>query len=85
MTLVLARRSVDSSPDPRPERISTSSWQVRPFATARSPLNPRGKVFVHGEIWDAVAEEPVAMGEPVEVVAVRNLTLAVRRRQDSFV
>jgi len=52
--------------------------------TARSPLNPRGKVFVHGEIWDAVAEEPVATGEPVEVMAVRNLTLAVRRR-DSFV
>ncbi|HEY7213521.1 MAG TPA: nodulation protein NfeD [Thermoanaerobaculia bacterium] len=55
------------------------------IGTARSPLNPRGKVFVHGEIWDAVAEEPVAMGEPVEVTAVRNLTLAVRRRQDSFV
>ena len=55
------------------------------IGTARSPLNPRGKVFVHGEIWDAVAEEPVAVGEPVEVTAVRNLTLAVRRRQDSFV
>lgn len=48
--------------------------------TARSPLAPRGKVFVHGEIWDAVAEEPVALGEAVEVVGVRNLTLAVRRR-----
>ena len=46
--------------------------------TARSPIAPRGKVFVHGEIWDAVSEEPVAAGEPVEVVAVRNLTLAVR-------
>jgi membrane-bound serine protease (ClpP class) len=58
---------------------------VHEVGTARSPLNPRGKVFVHGEIWDAVAEEPVAAGERVEVVAVRNLTLAVRRRQDSFV
>lgn len=57
---------------------------IHEVGTARSPLNPRGKVFVHGEIWDAVAEEPVATGEPVEVVAVRNLTLAVRRR-DSFV
>ncbi|HEX6861538.1 MAG TPA: nodulation protein NfeD, partial [Thermoanaerobaculia bacterium] len=45
---------------------------------ARSPIAPRGKVFVHGEIWDAVSEEPVSAGEPVEVVAVRNLTLAVR-------
>ncbi len=47
--------------------------------TARSPLAPRGKVFVHGEIWDAVAEEPVAAGEPVEVVGIEGLTLKVRR------
>jgi membrane-bound serine protease (ClpP class) len=57
---------------------------VHEVGIARSPLSPRGKVFVHGELWDAVAEEPVAIGESVEVVAVRNLTLAVRRR-DSFV
>jgi membrane-bound serine protease (ClpP class) len=57
---------------------------VHEVGTARSPLSPRGKVFVHGEIWDAVADEPVAAGETVEVVAVRNLTLAVRRRQDAL-
>jgi membrane-bound serine protease (ClpP class) len=56
---------------------------IHEIGTARSPLAPRGKVFVHGELWDAIAEEPVALGEPVEVVAVRNLTLAVRRRRDS--
>ena len=57
---------------------------IHEIGTARSPLSPRGKVFVQGEIWDAVADEPVAAGEPVEVVAVRNLTLAVRRRQSSI-
>lgn len=51
---------------------------VHEIGTARSPIAPRGKVFVHGEIWDAVSDEPVPAGEPVEVVAVRNLTLAVR-------
>ena len=51
---------------------------IHEIGTARSSLAPRGKVFVHGEIWDAVSDEPVASGEPVEVVAVRNLTLAVR-------
>jgi membrane-bound serine protease (ClpP class) len=58
---------------------------VREIGTARSPIDPRGKVFVHGEIWDAVSDEPVAPGDPVEVIAVRNLTLAVRpyRRQPS--
>jgi membrane-bound serine protease (ClpP class) len=55
---------------------------IHEIGTARSPLNPGGKVFVHGELWDAIADEPVALGEPVEVVAVRNLTLAVRRRPE---
>lgn len=51
---------------------------IHELGTARSSLAPHGKVFVHGEIWDAVAEEPVAAGETVQVIAVRNLTLAVR-------
>jgi len=55
---------------------------IHEIGVARSPLNPGGKVFVHGEIWDAVADEPVAVGESVEVVAVRNLTLAVRHRPE---
>ena len=46
--------------------------------TARTPLDPRGKVLIHGEIWDAVAEAPVGLGDTVEVVGVRNLTLLVR-------
>jgi membrane-bound serine protease (ClpP class) len=55
---------------------------IHEIGVARSPLNPTGKVFVHGEIWDAIADEPVAVGEPVEVLAVRNLTLAVRHRPE---
>lgn len=51
---------------------------IHELGTARTALAPRGKVFVHGEIWDAVAEEPVAAGETVQVTGVRNLTLAVR-------
>lgn len=38
-----------------------------------------GKVFVEGEYWNAVSEEPIAAGERVEVVAVDGLTLRVRR------
>lgn len=41
-------------------------------------LDPTGKVFVHGEIWDAVADAPIAKGEPVEVVAVEGMILRVR-------
>src|SRR4029077_4842085 len=58
---------------------------IHEIGVPRSPLNPRGKFFVQGEIWDAVADEPVATGEPVEVLAVRNLTLAVRHRREIVV
>src|SRR3954469_9256780 len=45
---------------------------------ARSELAPRGTVFVHGELWDAVSDEAVAAGQEVEIVAVRHLLLTVR-------
>lgn len=48
--------------------------------TARTDLSPSGKVFVHGEIWEAEATEPVAKGEKVKVVAVSG-TLKVRVRK----
>ena len=37
---------------------------------ARTDLSPTGKVFVHGELWEAEAEEPVKEGEKVKVVEV---------------
>jgi membrane-bound serine protease (ClpP class) len=45
---------------------------------ARSALDPRGRVFVHGEIWNAVADGAVEAGAPIEVVAVDGMTLRVR-------
>ena len=44
---------------------------------ARTALAPRGKVFVHGELWDAVASRTVAAGEPVVVRNVEGLQLRV--------
>ncbi len=50
-------------------------------AEARTDLNPSGKVFIKGEYWHAVAEDgPIAVGEPVEIVAVEGLKLRVKRR-----
>ena len=42
-------------------------------------LDPKGKVFVHGELWAAFANEPIETGAEVEVIAVDRLTLEVRR------
>lgn len=44
---------------------------------ARTPLAPHGKVFVHGELWDAVATAPLPAGQPVVVRQVDGLTLQV--------
>ncbi|MND05868.1 hypothetical protein D3C83_269010 [compost metagenome] len=49
--------------------------------TARTDLQPRGKVSVHGEIWDAVSEAPVAAGQPIEVIEVDGLLLRVQPAQ----
>lgn len=60
-----------------------TGWEglLHETGTARTALTPAGKVFVHGELWNAVSDEPVAPGEPVEVTGVHNLTLAVRPRR----
>ena len=44
-----------------------------------TPLNPEGQVFVHGEYWQAVSDEPIAKGETVEILEVTDLKLRVRR------
>jgi membrane-bound serine protease (ClpP class) len=45
--------------------------------SAITPLEPEGKVFVHGEYWDAVAAQPVPAGTRVRVTAIRQLKLTV--------
>jgi membrane-bound serine protease (ClpP class) len=42
-------------------------------------LEPEGKVFVSGELWNAVADEPVPAGRKVEVLSVDRLKLKVRK------
>jgi membrane-bound serine protease (ClpP class) len=44
---------------------------------AQSTLAPAGKVFVHGELWDAVSAVPVPAGERIVVRQVDGLTLRV--------
>jgi membrane-bound serine protease (ClpP class) len=44
---------------------------------AQTPLALQGKVFVHGELWNAVAEAPIALGQQVEVRRIEGLTLYV--------
>jgi len=47
------------------------------IGVAQSDLTPNGKVFVHGERWDAVSSIPVAAGEEIVVRHVEGLQLTV--------
>ncbi|HEV8525089.1 MAG TPA: nodulation protein NfeD [Terriglobales bacterium] len=50
---------------------------VGEIGVARTPLAPEGKVFVHGELWDAVASTNVQAGDRVLVRRVDGLRLEV--------
>ncbi|MDH3454200.1 MAG: nodulation protein NfeD [Desulfuromonadales bacterium] len=46
---------------------------------AVTPLAPSGRVYVHGEYWDAHAEQPIDAGSAIEIVSTEaNLKLLVR-------
>jgi membrane-bound serine protease (ClpP class) len=47
------------------------------IGVAETTLSPGGKVFVHGELWDAVSTVNLAAGERVVVQDVDGLTLRV--------
>ena len=47
--------------------------------TALTDLGPGGQVFVHGEYWSAVADQPIAKGARVVVDHVDGLVLRVKK------
>jgi membrane-bound serine protease (ClpP class) len=57
--------------------VTGSQGMLGQIAIAHTALSPAGKVFVHGEIWDAVASNPVLAGQPVIVRRVEGLRLRV--------
>jgi membrane-bound serine protease (ClpP class) len=44
---------------------------------ARTALAPAGKVFLHGEYWDAVSSAPVEEGGEVRVIGIDGMKLRV--------
>lgn len=55
------------------KRALVGQWGV-----VRSPIDPRGTVFIQGTHWAARADEPVAAGSAVIVEQVEGLVLRVR-------
>jgi membrane-bound serine protease (ClpP class) len=52
------------------------------IAVVRSPLTPEGKVFVMGELWNAVSSAPAEIGTRVRIRAVEGLRLQVDPSSD---
>ncbi len=58
--------------------LMTDGGLIDEIGEARTELAPQGKVFVHGEYWDAVSATPINAGEPVRVVTVDGMKLRVK-------
>jgi membrane-bound serine protease (ClpP class) len=61
----------------RNKRVSGSEGLIGETGIAQTTLSPRGKIFVHGELWDAVSSADVSVGQSVVVRRVNGLVLQV--------
>ena len=49
----------------------------------KEALNPQGRVLVHGELWEAEADNRINEGEKVQVDLVEGLRIKVSKVQDT--
>ncbi|MFC1712912.1 nodulation protein NfeD, partial [Candidatus Poribacteria bacterium] len=47
--------------------------------TCQVEINPEGKIFVHGELWNSISDEVIHPKEKVKVVGADGLTLRVEK------
>ncbi|RNC66638.1 MAG: nodulation protein NfeD [Desulfuromonadales bacterium] len=63
----------------RTKPVSGREGIVGETGKALSALAPEGRVFVHGEYWDAWSDETVAEGDRITVTAIEGMRLKVRK------
>jgi len=57
--------------------MTGDSGLIGKTGVVKTALDPIGRIQVHGELWSARSQTPVAVGQTVRVVAVDGLTLEV--------
>jgi membrane-bound serine protease (ClpP class) len=57
--------------------VTGAQGLVGEIGIAQTAIAPRGKIFVHGELWDAMSASGVAAGQAVVVLGVDGLQLRV--------
>jgi membrane-bound serine protease (ClpP class) len=79
ITVMLLRLAVRA----RRNKVETGSeGMIGQIGAAVTALAPNGKVFVHGEYWDAVSLRPAAEGARIRVTAIDKLMLTVEPLPD---
>ncbi len=48
------------------------------IGVAKTPLDPKGQLTIHGELWEAISEQPLKPGDQAEVTRVEGLKLYVK-------
>jgi membrane-bound serine protease (ClpP class) len=61
----------------RNKLVSGAQGIIGETGIAQTNLSPRGKIFVHGELWDAVSSADVSAGQSVVVRRIDGLLLQV--------
>jgi len=65
-------------------KVSTGAEGIRgEIGTALTEIEQEGKVFVHGEYWNARSKERIGVGERVRVTAVKDLIVDVEKAESS--
>ncbi|MGA8182568.1 MAG: NfeD family protein, partial [Terriglobia bacterium] len=80
ITVVLMRFAWKAT---KSKAVTGEEGLVNSLGVARTDLNPEGKVLVHGELWDARAEQHVPPGSHVRGRTVEGLTLLVEPVDES--
>jgi membrane-bound serine protease (ClpP class) len=61
----------------RNKMVSGAEGLIGETGIAQTSLSPRGKIFVHGELWDAISSSDISAGQSVVVRRVDGLQLQV--------
>ncbi len=67
----------------RSKSVTGEEGLVNSIGVARTDLEPKGTVLVHGELWEARAEQRIPAGSRVRVRKVDGLTLVVEPVEES--
>lgn len=78
IVVFLVRLAVASQ---RRQPVAGVAGMIGEFGYALTPIEPgrAGRVAAHGEIWTAIAREPISEGDRLRITDVDGLTVTVRR------